>query len=121
MVHSLAVFLPAQAHPVRTSMALLPPNRTHNRTPSGFHRDVTLECHLGNSSTRVLYGHPLRSSTFVLYAAAPASLVESGSGRLSLRTGNRARPAFLFERSPSNSLEPSVICEYVGFSTITTL
>jgi len=31
--------------------------------------------HLGNSSTKVLFGHPRGPSTFVPHAAAPASLV----------------------------------------------
>ena len=40
---------------------------------------------IGNTSTKVLFGHPPNPSRFVLYEAAPASLLLTTGGELSLK------------------------------------
>jgi hypothetical protein len=43
---------------------------------------------VGNSSTKVLFRHPAKPSTFKPHAAAPALLLLNASGQLSLRARN---------------------------------
>jgi hypothetical protein len=70
------------------SMPRPSPSRSSSRTRSGTRGRVTLRWHLGNSSTKVLFGHPASPSTFVPHAAAPAPPAIFSGGLLFLRARN---------------------------------
>ena len=70
------------------SMPRPSPSRSRRRHQTGFRLRVTPRWRLGNSSTKVLFGHPASPSTFIPHAAAPASLVISTGGQLFLRARN---------------------------------
>jgi hypothetical protein len=67
------------AHPRQVSLIECTMSRTFpTRSPSqsnDFREKAEARWLLGNSSTKVLFGHPRGPSTFVPHAAAPASLV----------------------------------------------
>src|SRR5258705_831646 len=70
------------------SMPRPSPSRSSSRTRSGTRGRVMLRWHLGNSSTKVLFGHPASPSTFVPHAAAPAPPAIFSGGLLFLRARN---------------------------------
>lgn len=70
------------------SMSRPPPCRSPSRTHRSTRGRVPLRWRLGNSSTKVLFGHPARPSTFVPHAAAPASQAIFPGGQLFLRARN---------------------------------
>jgi hypothetical protein len=70
------------------SMSRPSPSRSPSRTHTGSRGRVALRWHLGNSSTKVLFGLPASPSTLVPHAAAPASPAIFTGRQLSLRARN---------------------------------
>jgi hypothetical protein len=70
------------------SMSRPSPSRSPSRTHAGSRGRVALRWHLGNSSTKVLFGRPASPSTFVPHAAAPAPQAIFQDGPVSLRDQN---------------------------------
>ena len=73
---------------IEPSMAQPTPNRSRSHFLTCFPSGPKIRCRLGNSSTKVLFRHPTEPSTFVLHAAASASLLFTTGGQLFLRARN---------------------------------
>src|ERR1035437_1221771 len=89
-VHSATLFLPRLQRCISTerSMAQQVPSRLVVRFLQGPPSGPKFRWRLGNSSTKVLFRHPNRPSTFVPPAAAPALILFITGRQLSLRARN---------------------------------